>query len=63
MFVRPVVKRMFQQGTRLKVEEWVAQTEDMTRRLQKSGTATTTGQSALDVSQLATYIASLPAVS
>ena len=60
MFVRPVVKRMFQQGTGLKVEDWVAQAEDMTRRLQKTETASTTaGQSALDVAQLATYIASL----
>jgi NAD(P)-dependent dehydrogenase (short-subunit alcohol dehydrogenase family) len=59
MFVRPVVKRMFQQGTGLEVEEWVTQAEDMNRRLQKSGTATTTGQSELDVAQLATYIISL----
>jgi NAD(P)-dependent dehydrogenase (short-subunit alcohol dehydrogenase family) len=60
MFVRPVVKRMFQQGTGLKVEDWVAQAEDMTRSLQKTETASTTaGQSALDVAQLATYIISL----
>jgi NAD(P)-dependent dehydrogenase (short-subunit alcohol dehydrogenase family) len=34
MFVRPVVKRMFQQGTGMKVEEWLANAQDMTRRLQ-----------------------------
>jgi NAD(P)-dependent dehydrogenase (short-subunit alcohol dehydrogenase family) len=33
MFVRPVVKRMFQQGTGMKVEEWLAQAQRMTRRL------------------------------
>jgi NAD(P)-dependent dehydrogenase (short-subunit alcohol dehydrogenase family) len=61
MFVRPVVKRMFQQGTGLTVEAWVAQAEDMTRRLQQIATATptTAGQSALDEMQLATYCASL----
>jgi NAD(P)-dependent dehydrogenase (short-subunit alcohol dehydrogenase family) len=57
MFVRPVVKRMFQQGTGLKVEEWVAQAKDMTRRLQSAGEMG--GQSVLDASQLATYIVSL----
>jgi NAD(P)-dependent dehydrogenase (short-subunit alcohol dehydrogenase family) len=34
MFVRPVVKRMFQQGTGMKVEEWLALAQGMTRRLQ-----------------------------
>jgi NAD(P)-dependent dehydrogenase (short-subunit alcohol dehydrogenase family) len=58
MFVRPVVKRMFQQGTGLSVESWIAQAEDMTRRLQKSET-TTGEQSALDVSHLGIYITSL----
>jgi hypothetical protein len=31
MFQRPIVKRMFQQGTSLKVEEWIASAEQMTR--------------------------------
>ncbi len=34
MFLRPVVKRMFQQGTGLKVEEWIARAETMTRALE-----------------------------
>jgi NAD(P)-dependent dehydrogenase (short-subunit alcohol dehydrogenase family) len=34
MFVRPVVKRMFQQGTGMKVEEWLAQAQSMTHRIQ-----------------------------
>jgi NAD(P)-dependent dehydrogenase (short-subunit alcohol dehydrogenase family) len=37
MFQRPVVKRMFQQGTGLKVEDWIARAEAMTRALE-SGT-------------------------
>jgi hypothetical protein len=39
MFQKPVVKRMFQQGTGLKVEEWIARAEAMTRALER-GTAT-----------------------
>jgi hypothetical protein len=31
MFQKPVIKRMFQQGTGLKVEEWIARAEAMTR--------------------------------
>jgi hypothetical protein len=34
MFMRPIVKRMFQQGTGLKLEAWLAQAEAMTRRLE-----------------------------
>jgi hypothetical protein len=37
MFVRPVVKRMFQQGTGLKLEAWLAQAETMTRKLEGAG--------------------------
>jgi hypothetical protein len=40
MFQKPVVKRMFQQGTGLKVEEWIARAEAMTHALQ-TGTTTT----------------------
>ena len=61
-FVRPVVKRMFQQGTGLKVDEWVAQAVDMTHRLQRSGAAEIEGNEshpALDQARLAAYIASL----
>lgn len=39
MFQKPVIKRMFQQGTGLKVEEWIARAEQMTRVLE-NGTAT-----------------------
>ncbi len=34
MFQRPVVKRMFQQGTGLRVEEWIARAEQMTHALE-----------------------------
>jgi NAD(P)-dependent dehydrogenase (short-subunit alcohol dehydrogenase family) len=34
MFQKPVVKRMFQQGTGLKVEDWIARAESMTHTLQ-----------------------------
>ena len=33
MFQRPIVKRMFQQGTGLKVEEWLKSAQEMTQRL------------------------------
>lgn len=39
MFQKPVIKRMFQQGTGLKVEAWIARAEAMTRALE-NGTAT-----------------------
>ena len=34
MFQRPVVRRMFHQGTGLRVEEWIARAEAMTRALE-----------------------------
>ena len=34
MFQRPIVKRMFQQGTGLKVEDWIASAEQMTCQLE-----------------------------
>jgi NAD(P)-dependent dehydrogenase (short-subunit alcohol dehydrogenase family) len=37
MFARPVARRMFQQGTGYKVDEWLALAREMTRKLQ-SGT-------------------------
>jgi DNA repair ATPase RecN len=51
MFQRPIVKRMFQQGTGLKVEDWLASAQDMSRRL---GSATPIEPSALN-----TYLAQL----
>lgn len=36
MFQSPVVKRMFQQGTGLKVEDWLASAEAMSRRLESA---------------------------
>ena len=39
MFQKPVIKRMFQQGTGLKIEEWIAHAEAMSRALE-NGTAT-----------------------
>jgi hypothetical protein len=49
MFQKPVIKRMFQQGTGLKVEEWIARAEAMTRALE---TGTTTVQIRADYIQL-----------
>lgn len=49
MFQKPVIKRMFQQGTGLKVEEWIARAEAMTRTLE---TGTTTAQMRADYIQL-----------
>lgn len=46
MFQRPIVKRMFQQGTGLKVEDWLASAQDMSRRLES---ATPIESSALSV--------------
>lgn len=39
MFQKPVIKRMFQQGTGLKVEEWMVRAEAMTQALE-TGTVT-----------------------
>lgn len=33
IFMRPVIKRMFQQSTGMKVEDWLEHAQDMTRRL------------------------------
>lgn len=57
MFQRPIVKRMFQQGTGLKVEDWLASAEDMTRRLESLATAGDNLQPAISSSKLSSYIA------
>jgi NAD(P)-dependent dehydrogenase (short-subunit alcohol dehydrogenase family) len=36
LFQRPIVKRMFQQGTGLKVEDWLTSAQEMTRRLESA---------------------------
>ncbi len=36
-FQRPIIKRMFAQGTGLKVEDWLASAQEMTKRLQGGG--------------------------
>lgn len=66
IFVRPVVKRMFQQGTGLRVEEWLAQAQGMTRWLQGLSDSAPTADSehhaespALDMKALADYRASV----
>jgi sugar (pentulose or hexulose) kinase len=46
MFMRPIVKRMFQQGTGLKLEAWLAQAEAMTRRLEGGGDGAALGLAA-----------------
>ncbi|MGE5652683.1 MAG: SDR family NAD(P)-dependent oxidoreductase [Bacillota bacterium] len=37
LFQRPIVKRMFQQGTGMKVEDWLTRAQDMTRQLEMPG--------------------------
>jgi hypothetical protein len=55
LFVRPIVKRMFQQGTGMTAVEWLNQAQEMTTQLERlSG-----GNVALDSSRVATYIAQL----
>lgn len=49
MFQRPVIKRMFQQGTGLEVEEWIARAEAMTAALE---TGAVTAQMRAEYSQL-----------
>lgn len=58
-FQRPVVKRMFQHGTGLRVEDWLAQAEAMTKRL---GAAAQAGQDPIEVigaAQVKEYVAQL----
>jgi hypothetical protein len=55
LFVRPVVKRMFQQGTGMTVLEWLKQAQGMTKQLERQ----TEANAAFDPSSLATYIAQL----
>ena len=53
------VKRMFQQGTGLKVEEWQAQAQDMTQRLESAAKNERDEQALLERSMLETYTAHL----
>ena len=55
LFQRPIVKRMFQQGTGLKVEDWIASAEQMTQRLESDAS--------LDSNMLKTYAAQLKRLS
>jgi NAD(P)-dependent dehydrogenase (short-subunit alcohol dehydrogenase family) len=65
MFVRPVIKRMFQQSTGMKVEEWLAQAQEMTHRLQSLQSAMNdqgnglTRQSSLEIAALEAYLVAL----
>jgi small-conductance mechanosensitive channel len=55
LFVRPIAKRMFQQGTGMTAVEWLNQAQEMTTQLERlSG-----GNATLDPSRIATYIAQL----
>jgi NAD(P)-dependent dehydrogenase (short-subunit alcohol dehydrogenase family) len=55
MFVRPVVKRMFRQGTGMTATEWLGQAQNMTNYLERLS-----GQNAtLNDSRITTYIAQL----
>jgi len=55
LFVRPIVKRMFQQGTGMTAVEWLNQAQEMTTHLE----LLTEGNAALDPSRAATYSAQL----
>jgi len=55
-FVRPVVKRMFQQGTGLKVEAWLALAQGMTSRLERALESARAGQAALDPAWVESYL-------
>ena len=55
MFVRPVVKRMFQQGTGMTATEWLRQTQDMTNYLERLSRQNET----LKISRITTYILQL----
>jgi hypothetical protein len=55
MFVRPIVKRMFQQGTGMTAVEWLKQAQGMTKQLERQ----TEANAGFDPSSLATYIAQL----
>lgn len=59
LLVRPVAKRMFQQHTGLKVEDWLAQAQDMARRLEGVSGAQTDRTTALEPATVAAYIAHL----
>jgi NAD(P)-dependent dehydrogenase (short-subunit alcohol dehydrogenase family) len=58
MFQRPVMRRMFQQGAGMKVEDWLASAEDMTARLQRLD-ANGQGEIQEVTSHLAAYMAQL----
>jgi NAD(P)-dependent dehydrogenase (short-subunit alcohol dehydrogenase family) len=55
MFVRPVVKRMFKQGTGMTATEWLEQAQSMTNHLERLSRQNAT----LDPSRVITYIAQL----
>jgi NAD(P)-dependent dehydrogenase (short-subunit alcohol dehydrogenase family) len=59
MFQRPVIKRMFQQGTGLKVEEWLASAEDMTARLERAARREQDMKTSAPPARLAAYIEQL----
>jgi NAD(P)-dependent dehydrogenase (short-subunit alcohol dehydrogenase family) len=58
-FVRPVVKRMFQQGTGLKVEAWLALAQETTSRLERAAADAEAGQVVLDPSWVESYLGHL----
>jgi NAD(P)-dependent dehydrogenase (short-subunit alcohol dehydrogenase family) len=55
MFQRPIVKRMFQQGTGLSVENWLTSAEEMTEWLDQQ----VAGAGALDRARVSSYLAQL----
>jgi len=55
MFVRPIAKRMFQQGTGMTAVEWLNQAQAITTRLEQLAA----GNAALDPSSMAAYSAQL----
>lgn len=57
LFQRPIARRMFQQGTGLKAEEWLASAQAMTQRLETAAGSAASGAPTLE--PLAAYIAQL----
>ena len=55
-FVRPVVKRMFQQGTGLKVEAWLAMAQEMTGQLERAASGAKSASATLDLARVETYL-------
>jgi NAD(P)-dependent dehydrogenase (short-subunit alcohol dehydrogenase family) len=59
LLVRPIAKRIFQQRTSLKVEDWLALAQEMTRRLEGGPDAEQDATRALEPGRVNTYLVHL----